>query len=101
MSLVFLGAIHRESGNDTKARRLYTEALAINRAIGDRNDEALTLNNLGDIAKDRGELDKAESLYREYVRINNEIGVPLNDWYVDNGYTDPDADWDFPPKEDL
>ena len=96
-SLVYLGIIADTRGDLDEAERLYNESLAIQREIGDRYGEAASLNNLGNIAGIRGDLDEAERLIREVVRINNEIGIPLDDWFVENGYTDPDAPWNFPP----
>ena len=99
-SLNNLGLIARKRGDLKEAERLYGESLAIQREIGDRQGEATSLGNLGNIAGTRGELAEAERLYRDSVRIMNEIGIPLDDWYTENGYTDPDAEWDFPPGND-
>ena len=96
--LTNLGNIAASRGEYDEAERLYNESLAIKREIGDRKGEANSLHNLGDIAASRGEYDEAERQWREHVRIYNEIGIPLADWFVENGYTNPDADWDFPPK---
>ena len=98
-SLNNLGIIADKRGDYDEAKRLQNESLDIDRERGDRAGAAASLNNLGIIANKRGRLDEAERLYRESVRIKNEIGIPLDDWFVENGYTDPDADWDFPPSE--
>ena len=42
----------------------------------------------------------AEGLLRESVRTNNEIGIPLDKWYIDNGYQDHNSKWNFPPLTD-
>ena len=86
-----------ERENMDEAERLQNESMAIHREIGDRLGEAKSLYNLGNIAKARGIMDEAERLYRESVRIKNGIGLPLDDWLIENGYTDPDAEWNFPP----
>ena len=96
-SLGNLGNIAHERGDYDEAERLHRESLSISLEIGDRPFEALSLGNLGLIAHERGDLEEAERLYRESVRIKNELGVPLGDWYIENGYTDPDAEWEFPP----
>ena len=74
--------------------------MAFKRESGDRKGEANSLGNLGIIAWDRGDLDESERLFRESIRIKNEIGIPLSDSFVEHGYTDPDAPWDFPPEDD-
>ena len=98
-SLENLGNIAGTRGDWGEAERLHKQSLAIKREIGHRQGEAASLHNLGIIARNRGDWDEAERLYRESVRIKNEIGLPLSDWFVENGYTDPDADWDYPPPE--
>ena len=70
------------------------------REVGDCQGEASSLGNLGLIAYTRGDYDEAEGLYRESVRIKNGIGVPLGEWYIENGYTDPDAEELPPPVGD-
>ena len=45
----------------------------------------------------RENLEEAEILFRDSVRILKEIEEPLGEWFVDNGYTDPEEEWDFPP----
>ena len=97
-SLGSIGLIAYHRGDYDEAEGLHRESLAIKREIGDRRGEAASLNNLGLIAHTRGEYDEAERLHRESVRIKNGIGVPLDDWHIENEYTDPDADWDFPPS---
>ena len=57
------------------------------------------MNNLGMIYLERGEPITAEGYFRESVRLNKQIGIPLDEWYIANGYIDPDSNWDFPPVE--
>ena len=53
---------------------MHRESLAIKIEIGNREGEAISLNNLGLIAEKRGDLDGAERLYRESLAIDREIG---------------------------
>ena len=27
-----------------------------------------------------------------------ELGIPIPEWFADNGFNDLDSEWDFPPK---
>jgi tetratricopeptide (TPR) repeat protein len=94
-----LGQIALNRGHLDEAERLHRGALAIDRSLGDLKGESHELTILGNIAKTRGDLEEAERLHRQSVRIKLEIDIPLGDWYVEHGYTDPDAEWDFPPPE--
>jgi len=95
-----LGVISSDRGDYDKAEKLHNESLVISREIGERSGEATSLGHLGNVAFERGDYDETERLYRAYVRILSEIGEPLVDWFIENGYTDPDAEWDFPPPRE-
>ena len=100
LTLSNLGIVAERQGELEEAEQLQRESMAIMIEIGDRQGEAHSLGNLGLIAKIQGNLEEAEQLLRQNVRISLEIGIPLHDWFVENGYTDPDAEWDFPPDEE-
>ena len=85
-SLNNLGLIAETRGDLDEAERLHRESLAIKREIGNRQGEANSLGNLGSIASDKGEMDEAHKCYTEAVRIKREIGIPIDQWYIDNGY---------------
>jgi tetratricopeptide (TPR) repeat protein len=95
-----LGRIARKRGDFEKAERLHTEALNIDRQQDNRQGESQELARLGRIALDRGDHNAAEKLYRDSVRIVKELGSPFDQWFIDNGYTEPDAEWDFPPPRE-
>lgn len=61
-----------QSDYDT-ARRLSSEALAIQRELGNRHGIADCLANLGFVALHRGEYDAARSLYEESLVMNREL----------------------------
>ena len=68
-------------GDLAEAERLYRESLTIQREIGHREGEARLLIHLGDIiSNDR------RRMYTEAVRIQREIGIPIDQWFIDNGY---------------
>jgi len=56
----------------------------------------VSLDRLAGIAMNQEDYEVAERLFRDGVRLGNRIGVPLGRWHIENGYTDPDAEWDFP-----
>ena len=96
-----LGLIAEKRSDYDEAERLHRESLAIEREIGNRKGESQSLYNIGFVYYNkRSDYYEAERLYRESVRINNEIGVPLDGWFIENGYTDPDEEWDFPPPRE-
>ena len=84
-SLQGLGYIAKRQGDLAEAERLYRESLAINREIGDRQGEADSLINLGNTLLNRN-MDERHRCYTEAVRIRREIGIPIDQWFIDNGY---------------
>jgi tetratricopeptide (TPR) repeat protein len=85
-SLINLGNIAKTRGDLAEAERLQRESLAIKREIGDRQGEADSLINLGIIASKNGNMDERHRCYTEAVRIQREIGIPIDQWFIDNGY---------------
>ena len=103
-SLTYLAGLELQRGEIEKATSLFEKTQEINRKIGDKIAELNTLYNLGVCAFKRKRFKEAEDYFRESVRIMNEEGAPVNEWLVENGYTDPDSKWDFPPtngKQEL
>ena len=85
-SLRKLGNIAWTRGDLAEAERLQRESLAIMREIGDRYGEAISLHNLGNIASANGNTDERHRCYTEAVRIKRELGIPIDQWFIDNGY---------------
>ena len=85
-SLNNLGNIALSRGDLVEAERLQRESLAIMREIGDREGEADSLHGLGDIMNSKGQHDEERRMYTEAVRIRREIGIPIDQWFIDNGY---------------
>ena len=101
-SLHTLGAINWHLDNWEETEKLYRESLEISRKIGYSLGEFEVLRDLGwNLLYDKGDYQESENMLRKCVRIRIEMGVPLGDWFVDRGFIDPDADWTFPPLEDL
>jgi len=85
-SLGNLGNIAQTRGDLAEAERLYRESLTIEREIGNRQGEAASLNNLAVFAESRGDTDEQRRLNTEVVKIHREIGIPIDQWFIDNGY---------------
>lgn len=32
------------------------------------------------------------------LKLYIELGIPIPEWFADNGFNDLDSEWDFPPK---
>lgn len=60
--------------------------MAIKREIGDRQGGANSLVNFGPIMNSKGQYDEEHRMYTEAVRIRREIGIPIGQWFIDNGY---------------
>jgi tetratricopeptide (TPR) repeat protein len=85
-SLENLGLIVKKRGDLAEAERLHRESLAIRREIGDRQGEASSLINLGIIMNSKGQHDEERRMYTSAVRIQRKIGIPVQQWFIDNGY---------------
>jgi tetratricopeptide (TPR) repeat protein len=85
-SLINLGNIANTRGDLAEAERLQRESVAIKREIGDRQGEAASLINLGIIMNSKGQHDEERRMYTSAVRIQREIGIPVEQWFIDNGY---------------
>jgi len=69
-----LGLVVRQQGDYRAAKAYYEEALAIERAIGDRRGEGATLGNLGLIYQDQGDYEEAQGYYEQDLQITRTIG---------------------------
>ena len=85
-SLNNLGLIAKRRGDLAEAEQLQRESLAIKREIGDRQGEAASLINLGNIMKSKSKHDEKRRMFTEAVRIQREIGIPIHQYFIDNGY---------------
>ena len=85
-SLGNLGVIAVRRGDLAEAERLCRESLAIGREVGNREYEATSLVHLGVIAQTGGDPTEQRRCNTEAVRIWREIGIPVDQWYIDNGY---------------
>ncbi len=110
--LYYLGKIREFSvaKNDyVEIENISRKMLEIERRIGDRLAEARSIEYIASSLLNSEEVNTAnpellyentvesERLYRQAVRIFNELNIPLSEWYHDNGYTNPDSYWEFPP----
>jgi adenylate cyclase len=69
-----LGEISLNEGNFDDAKALHSQALAIDREIGDRQGEGRALNNLGVVCVERGDPAGAKDHYKQALPILQEIG---------------------------
>jgi tetratricopeptide (TPR) repeat protein len=98
-----LGDIAMANEAFKEADKFYNDSLRISQGDGKGEmpiDEAATLHNLGTNAIKLDNPEMAEKYFRSHVQIKNGLDLPLDEWYVEHGYTDPDAEWDFPPPEE-
>ena len=42
---------------------------------------------------------RLEPRIKEIVKRMNKAKIPLTNWLIRHGYTNPDAEWDFPPPD--
>ncbi|MBD2203596.1 tetratricopeptide repeat protein [Calothrix sp. FACHB-1219] len=73
-AIQFQGLIAQQRQNWAEAERLYQEALAIDRELGEEADEAIDLNHLGGVARSQGQYDRAESYYKQALAIAAKLG---------------------------
>ena len=62
-------------GNSEKAMVTFAESLELNRARGDRLNEAMVLSNMAPLYAAAGDLETAERIARESIAIAKEIGA--------------------------
>jgi predicted ATPase/class 3 adenylate cyclase len=71
--LRLLGVLMDQRGDLERAARLFEEALASFRSMGDRVREGACLNSLGVVARSSRDFERAESLLTESVAIRREL----------------------------
>lgn len=74
MTLIAIGNIHRRLSRSDSALAYYALALPVARAVGDRAQEALTLNNIGLAHGDLGRPDSALAYYASALSISRAAG---------------------------
>ncbi|MBW4563262.1 MAG: tetratricopeptide repeat protein [Mojavia pulchra JT2-VF2] len=74
IAIRFQGIIADQRQNWAEAERLYQEALAIYRELGEEKDEAIALNDLGLVARSQGQYNHAESYYKQALAIEEKLG---------------------------
>ncbi|AFY35331.1 tetratricopeptide repeat protein [Calothrix sp. PCC 7507] len=68
------GQIAEQRQDWAEAERLYQEALAIYRELGEEQNEAIALNSLGSVAYKQKNYDHSESYYKQALAIAEKIG---------------------------
>ena len=83
---ISLGNAAKLAGRTHSAQQHYLRALETFRKNGDRQGESTSLNNLAIISASRGDPDEQRRINTEVVKIRREIGIPIDLWFIDNGY---------------
>ena len=73
-TLLFIGKVYDDLGENQKALAYYNRALPLSRAVGDRGGEALTLNNIGLVYSHLGEKQKALAYYNQALPLSRAVG---------------------------
>lgn len=73
-----LGAIVISRGDTNESERLFSEALALYRSLGDRLGAARSLMALGHVEADRGEWEQARDYYEDAAELFRELGDELS-----------------------
>lgn len=93
-----LGFIKMKEEDWTEARRLLEESMAEYEDLGVFSMHGRIFTRLGNVALGEGDIELSENLHRQAVSTYISQSIPISGWYAENGYVDPDADWEFPPN---
>jgi tetratricopeptide (TPR) repeat protein len=69
-----MGNVYQDKGDLDKALEYHSQALEIDRRIGDTPGEASDLGNMGIVYAAKGDLDKALKYYSQALEIDRKIG---------------------------
>jgi tetratricopeptide (TPR) repeat protein len=69
-----LGLLALKQRQYAEAQARYTEALVVDRALGEPSNEAITLHQLGRVAEEQKNWGEAERYYRESLSIKEQLG---------------------------
>jgi tetratricopeptide (TPR) repeat protein len=73
-SLLGIGKVYNDLGENQKALEYYSQSLSVFRAVGDRSGEAVTLYNIGGTYVELGENQKALEYYSQSLPLFRAIG---------------------------
>jgi tetratricopeptide (TPR) repeat protein len=71
-----LGLLYGRLGDYARSHAYYVQALAIEREIGDRHGEAVTLANQGEILRGQGEVQQARANFEQALLLNKQEDDP-------------------------
>ncbi|MEG4582540.1 CHAT domain-containing protein [Microcoleus sp. MON1_C5] len=74
LSLLGLGRVYSDFGENQKALEYYSQSLPLFRALGDRRGEATTLNNIGNVYAEVGEKQKALEYFSQSLLLRRATG---------------------------
>jgi tetratricopeptide (TPR) repeat protein len=76
-ALINLGVLHGDRRGDHEAAlNRYREALQTVRDLGDKNSEALVLNNIGNLYLNRAQFEEARTYFERALTLHEQIQVP-------------------------
>ena len=82
ITLMLLGFLYNDMGDQAKARQFHLEARELASALGNTKIEVASLNNLGDLSHAEGRLIEAKRSYTEALKIASEAGYKR--YVIDN-----------------
>ena len=71
---IILSLVYNKLGQLQKALEYYNQALPLRRVVGDRENEALTLNNIGRVYEALGEKQKALDYFNQARLVKSSMG---------------------------
>ncbi len=74
VSLLLLGKVYHDLGENQKALEYFSQSLPLSRALGDRSAEANTLNSIGVVYSELGEKQKALEYYSQSLLLSRAVG---------------------------
>jgi tetratricopeptide (TPR) repeat protein len=74
LSLLGIGKVYDDLGENQKALEYYSQSLSLFRAVGDRSGEAVSLYNIGGTYAELGENQKALEYYSQSLPLYREVG---------------------------
>ena len=78
MALIKTGSWYHDHGKPDDALQYFSEALTIDRQLGDQADQALCLNNIGSIKADQGQYQDALTYLQQGYELRQKLNVPAD-----------------------
>jgi tetratricopeptide (TPR) repeat protein len=76
MTLIDVGSFYGNHGKPDQALQYYTDALQVERQLGDQTNQALCLNNIGSIKVDQGQYQDALTYLEQAYDLRQKLNAP-------------------------